>query len=190
MTIVVQDEPIRSMFARLQQFEQWRCWWRLPVAAFLYATVPLLSVVAVVLAAFIARGGFDLRTAVAAAVVVLVATSIVGPRLARRQFHRKVIADRLWRYERPNPATLVEVLIRAPDLDAARAALRSEKFNPGAHSASLGSPPPDAQDLNWRFGVCEPEAWPQSTSDEDRIRRIHAALGQAGIRARVGGMDS
>ena len=178
------------MFARLQQFEQWRCWWRLPVAAFLYATVPLLSVVAVVLAAFIARGGFDLRTAVAAAVVVLVATSIVGPRLARRQFHRKVIADRLWRYERPNPATLAEVLIRAPDLEAARAALRSEKFNPGAHSASLGSPPPDAQDLNWRFGVCEPEAWPQSTSDEDRIRRIHAALGQAGILARVGGMDS
>lgn len=178
------------MFARLRQFERWRCWWRLPVAGLLYAVVPLFFIGATVLAAFIAGNDFDLTTAVIAAAVGLGATYIVGPRLSRRQLHRRLVADRLWSYEAPNPATSVEVLIREPDLHAARTALRRAKFNPGVYSAGVGTPPLDAADLNHRFGVEEPAAWQQSASDAGRIQRIARVLGAAGIRARVDGIDT
>lgn len=188
--IIVQEEPFGAMFARLRQFERWRCWWRLPIAGLLYAVVPLFFIGATVLAAFIAGNDFDLTTAIIAAVVALGATYILGPRLSRRQLHRRIIAGRLWRYEAPNPATSVEVLIREPDLDAARTALRRAKFNPRVYSAGVGSPPLDAANLNHRFGVEEPAAWPQSASDADRVQQIARVLGAAGIRARVDGIDT
>lgn len=177
------------MFRRLHQFEGLRCSWRLVVAGLLYVFVPLFFIAASVLAAYIAGNDFKLETAILAAVVVGV-SGIVGPRLARRRFHRQLIASRLWSYERPNPQTGVEVLVQRPDVEAAQSALRRARFNPSAYTARLGSPPSDAPDLNQKIGVTEPEAWPQSESDEDRTRRMVAALESAGIRARVGGVDT
>jgi hypothetical protein len=188
--IAVQDESLRTLFDRLRQFEGWRCWWRVPVAGLLYAAVPLFFVGATVLAAFIAGNDFELKTAIIAAVVGLVATGILAPRFARRQLHRRLIADRLWMYEKPNPRTEVQVLLRRSDLDSAQRALRRAKFHPGVYAVNLGSPPADALDLDCRMGVNEPEAQRQSSSDADRLKRVRDVLQGAGIRARVGGLDT
>jgi hypothetical protein len=75
----------------------------------LYAFVPLFFIGATVLTAFIAGNDFNLETAIVAAVIGLGATGILGPRLARRRLHRRLIADRLWSFEKPNPPTEVQV---------------------------------------------------------------------------------
>lgn len=190
MPIIVDEQPFWRMVVRLREFEGWRCLWRVPVAALLYAIVPLAFVGATVLAAYIAGDDFDFRTAVASAIVVVGATALLAPGLARRHFHRKVIADRLWTFEKPNPATQVFVLLRSADEQAARLALRRAKLNPQHYGLRFSLPPPDAPDLDHRLAVQEPAAWAQAVSDEDRIRRIAGVLTKAGIRARVGGIDT
>lgn len=177
------------MAARLRDFEGWRCLWRLPVAGILYAAVPLILLGATVAGAAIAGSEFNLRTAVVSAVVVLFGTGLVAPRLARRQLHRKIIAERLRSWQKPNPATEVQVLLPRANSEAARAALRRAGFNPGVYGLGLGSPPADAPDLDLKLAVQEPEAWPQSASDEDRTRRIVAVFRHAGLPARVGGVE-
>ena len=177
------------MVARLREYEGRRCLWRLPVAGVLYAAVSLILVGVTVAGAAIAGSDFTLRTAVVSAVVVLVGTGLVAPRIARRRLHRKIIADRLWSWEKPNPATEVQVLMRRGDDEVARTALRRAGFNPGAYGLGLGSPPSDAADLDHKLAVHEPKAWPQSASDEDRTQRVVAVIKNAGLAARVGGID-
>jgi hypothetical protein len=128
--IIVQDAPFWSMVSRLRQFEGWRCLWRLPVAAFFYALPALTIVGATVLAAFIAGDGFDFRSAAIAAIVGAGATAFLAPRLAGRRLHRKIVADRLWTFERPHPRTEVPVLLRSSEVEAARTALRRAQFSP------------------------------------------------------------
>lgn len=82
------------------------------------------------------------------------------------------------------------MLLRSNDVVAARTALRHAKFNPAVYGLRLGTPPSNAPDLDYKIAVHEPEAWPQSMSDEDRIRRIADVLGTACIRARAGGVDA
>lgn len=97
---------------------------------------------------------------------------------------------RLWTFEKPNPHTEVRVLLRSPDISAACTALRSARLNPGIYGVRLGSPPSDAPDLDYKISVHEPEAWRQSTSDTDRMRRVVEVLRNAGLRARVGAIDT
>ena len=85
-------------------------------------------------------------------------------------------------YLSPDPAAGV----RGP---AARALVKRARFNLSLYGRTVGTPPPDAPDLNYKIGVEEPEAWVQSSSDEDRTRRVAATLKRAGIRARVGSVD-
>jgi len=177
------------MFGLLREFEGWRCLWRLPIAALVYAIVPLTFLGATVLAAYVAGDDFDLQRAILSAIVVVGATAFLAPRLARRELHRKIITRRLWTFRKPNPATEVHVLLRSPDAETARTALRRAKFNPYV-DLSLDTPPDDARDLDLKIAVHEPEAWPQSASDDDRTRRIVATLERAGIKARVGGVDA
>ncbi len=173
MVLVSEPLPFWTMVARFRQFEGWRCLWRLPVAALAYAIVPLTFIGATVLAAYIAGDNFGLAT-----------------RLARWQLHRKIIANRFWTFEKPNPATEVPTLLRSPDVVAARAALCRARFNPLVCSVSVGSPPSDAPDLDVKVAVHEPQAWTQSASDDDRTRRMVGVLERAGIRAHVGGVDT
>lgn len=187
--VVLPKASFWSLVALLRQFEGWRCLWRLPIAALVYAIVPLTFVGATVLAADVAGDDFDLAKAIISAIVVVGATAFLAPRLARRELHRKIITQRLWTFRKPNPATEVHVLLRSPDAETARTALRRAKFNPYV-DLSLDTPPDDAPDLDLKIAVHEPEAWPQSASDDDRTRRIVATLERAGVRARVGGLDA
>jgi hypothetical protein len=177
------------MVRALREFEGWRCLWRVPASGLLYLAVPILFVGLAVSGAAISGNDFNVETAVIAAVVTVVGSTYVIPRLSRRQLHRKLIAERLWTWEKPNPATDVPVLIRELDVDEAKRVLRRAGFNPGPFMTKLGAPPDDARDLSVRFGVQEPEAHPQSASDEDRVRRVAEALSAVGIRARVAAVD-
>jgi hypothetical protein len=188
--IVVEEQPFWSMVERLREFEGVRSLWRVPVAGLLRAGVPLALIGVTVLGAFIAGDDFNVYTAILSAVIVLVGTKWLAPLLARRFPWRGVIADRLWTWEKPNPRTEVHVLVASKDVSAARTALRRARFNPQVFGVRLGAPPENAPDLNFRLGVHEPDAWSQSESDQDRNRRILAALREAGIRAYVGGVQS
>jgi hypothetical protein len=188
--IVVEEQPFWRMVEKLREFEGARSLWRVPVAGLLRAAVPLALIAATVLGAFIARDGFNAYTAILSAIIVLAGTKWLAPLLARRFPWRGVIADRLWTWEKPNPRTEVHVLVAAKDTSAARTALRRAGFNPQVFGVRVGVPPESAPDLDYRLGIHEPEAWPQSDSDHDRNRRILAALREAGIRAYVGGVPS
>jgi hypothetical protein len=184
--VVVSERSLRDMVRTLRGFEGPRCLWRVPVA---FATLLLIRGLPVVAAVLIALTTIHGRIAQAAlsAVIVLVFDGL-AKKLRSRLPWRAAVAHRLWTFEKPHPATEVPVLVRWGDVRAAQACLRSTQFNP-QYVVRLGSPPSDAVDLDCKIGVHEPEAWPQSTSDEDRTRRIVAVMQAAGIRARVAGTD-
>lgn len=188
-SIVVTRKPYWEMVRVLYQFEGTRCLWRVPVSGVLFAAAPLLLVVVAVAAAAIAGDDFALLPGVVAAIVGVVGTSYVHPRMARREFHRKIVADRLWTWEKPNPATHLEILVRDGDVGEVQRVLRRAGFNPGAFVAPLGSPPADAPDVSVRVGVEEPQAHIQSASDTVRKDRIASTLDAVGLRARVAGLD-
>lgn len=189
--VILDPEPtFWSLVSRLREFERWSVLWRLPIAALAYAIAPLASVIAAVLVAYIASGGFNLTTAAIASVVGLAANRLISPRLDRLQLHRGIIAKRLRSYQTMNPAAEVQILVRRADLDAARTALRRAKFHPWDYSLDLGSPPADAPHLTCKFSAYEPDAWQQSASDEDRTRRMRNVLEAAGIHGRVGGLEA
>jgi hypothetical protein len=187
--IIVQKQPYRRMVRTLREFEGWRCLWRVPTSAALFVAVPLFLIGITVAATAIAGDSFDVDPALVAAIVGVGGSSYVYPRLARRELHRKLIADRLWTWEKPNPATHVQILLRDADVDDAKRRLRRAGFNPGTFMTRVGSPPSDAPELEVQVGVEEPEAHIQSSSDEDQVRRMADALDTARIRARVAGVD-
>jgi hypothetical protein len=185
----MQPQSYRRMVHTLCEFESWRCLWRLPVSVALFAAVPLFLIGVAVAAGAVAGDDFDLKTGIAAAVLGVGGSTYLYPRLARRQFHRKLIADRLWTWEKPNPSTHVRILLRENDVDEAKRVLRRAGFNPGIFMTHLASDVLDAPDLNIQVGIDEPEARPQSSSDKERVDRIAGALNASGIRARVAGID-
>ena len=71
----------------------------------------------------------------------------------------------------------------------ARSALRRARFNPWG-GGDVPMPPSDAPHLNYRINAHEPDAFPQSSSEEDRVQRIVRALTAARIDARVAGVDT
>ena len=184
----MREQSMREMVAKLQQFEGYRCLWRLPLAALTYVLPGLLFVAASVLGAFVASGEFHLVAAVLAAVVAGGA-AVGARRVARLRVHRNLVAQRLWTFEKPNPATEVPVLLRSSEMTWAKAALREARFNPQDVGLAIGAPPVDAPELDYKIGVQEPAAWPQSASDADRVNRIAAVLRAAGVRSRIAGID-
>ncbi|MEX2413029.1 MAG: hypothetical protein WD399_05185 [Thermoleophilaceae bacterium] len=177
------------MVRTLYEFEGWRCLWRIPASALLFVTVPLFLVGVMVAATTIDGDGSNFQRGIIAAVVAVGGGTYLYPRLNGRQLHRKVIADRLWTWEAPNPPTHIQIALRDIGVDRARHVLRRAGFNPGAFRTPLSAPPDDAPDLNVRVGVEEPAAHPQSSSDRDRAERMADALDAAGIRARIAGID-
>jgi hypothetical protein len=141
-----------------------------------------------VLAGFIAATGFEVWSAAVGSIVVGV-SGLAIRHLSGRRLWRKIVADRLWTFEKPNPATEVPVLVHSRDTPAAREALMRARFSPQFYGVRLGMPPEHAPDLNYKLAVHEPDAWPQSTSDDERTRRVAAVLEAAGIRAFVGGVE-
>lgn len=186
---MLEPQPYRRMVRTLREFEGWRCLWRVPVSAALFIAVPVSLIAATVAAAAIAGDDFYLHTGIAAAIISVTGSAYLHPRLMRRQLHRKIIANRLWTWEQPNPETHVRILVREPDIDRAKRALRQAGFNPGPFMTPLGTTPADAPELNVQMGVEEPAAHLQSSSDEDRVRRMADALEGYRIRARIAGID-
>jgi hypothetical protein len=187
--VVLEPQPYRRMVRTLREFEGWRCLWRVPISAALFIAVPLSLIAATVGAAAVAGDDFYLHTGIVAAIISVIGSAYLHPRLMRRQLHRKVIANRLWTWEQPNPDTHVRILVRDPDVDRAKRALRQAGFNPGPFMTRLGTTPADAPELNVQVGVEEPATHAQSSSDEDRIQRMANALDAARIRARIAGID-
>lgn len=187
-TVVVSTRPLRDSIRTLQEFEGRRCLWRVPVAAMTYLLIRAVPFAAAITVALIA---VNARVAAAVFSVAIGLTfDALAKRLRDRLPWRAVIDNRLWSYEKPNVITEVAVLVGTGHAPAARHALRVAKFSPSPYSTNVGTPPEDAPDLTVRLSVQEPEAWPQSSSDKDRVDRIVSALrGGGSIRARVGGVD-
>jgi len=176
------------MVGALREFEGVRCLWRVPLAWALYTLLRGLPVAAAVVIALVTVSGRVAQAAVSAVIALMF--DGFGNRLRARLPWRAPVANRLWTYEKLNPATEVPVLLRSTDVVPAKVVLRREKFNPQVYGLHLTNPPADAPELDHKIAVHEPEAWPQSTSDHDRTRRIAVALEAAGIRARVAGVDT
>jgi len=178
---------LRDMVRTLFEFEGARCLWRVLVAAATLLLLRGMPVVAAVVIALVTVNGRVAQAAVSA-VIALVFDGL-GRRLRARPPWRAALANRLWTYEKPAPATEVQILLRSAEVRTAKTALRRAKFNPQVYGLRLGTPPADAPDLDYKIAVNEPEAWSQSASDEDRTQRIVAVLEAAGIRARASGID-
>lgn len=188
MNVVVTERSLRDMVPTLLEFDGPKSLWRVPLAAATFLLVRGIPVAAAVVIALVTVSGRVLQPALAAVIALLF--DALGKSLRARLPWRSPVANRLWTFEKPNPRTEVQVLVRSSDVDAARTALRRARFNPQIYGLRLGAPPPDAPDLNYKIAVHEPEAWPQSISDEDRTRRIRTVLSRAGICGRAGGIDT
>jgi hypothetical protein len=176
----------RDVVRVLREFEGAPCLWRVPTAGLALLLIRGIPVFAAVVVALIVVGGRVLQ-ALVSAIIALVFDGL-GKRLRARFPWHSVVTNRLWIFEQPNPATEVPVLIRSGDVEPAQTALRRAKLNP-AYGRRVSSPPADAPTLDYMIGVHEPSAWLQSASDADRIKRIAAVVREAGISARVGGIE-
>jgi len=186
--VQLRKRPFWEMVSELRQYEGQRSLWRVPVAGLLLVAVPVAFVAISVLAGYITGDGFDVLTAAISAAVLLVGTGWAIPWFTRQKLHRAIVANRLATWEKANPPTLLPINVRGDDVDEAMRALRRAGFHPRS-STWLTSPPSDATDLDHKIDVEEPEAWPQSESDQDRVARLAAVMSQIGVRARVAGVD-
>lgn len=158
------------------------------VALLRLALEQMLPIAAAVLVALVTVNERIAEAAVSAAVALLL--SRLSRSMRERFAWHTPVSARLGTWEEPNPATYLEVLLREVDIAEAKRVLRRAGFNPGLYATHLGASVPDAPDLDFRMGVQEPAAHPQSAYDEDRICRIARALDAAGIRGRVAGIDT
>lgn len=178
---------LRHQVRRLRDFEHWGGAWRGALALVRLAADQALPLAAAVVVAVVTVCG-RVAEAALSATLALVLSWLTKSTRARFPWHTPV-SSRLRSWEEPNPPTHLEVLLRESDIAHAKRALRRAGFNPRAYATHLGTSVPDAPDLDFRVGVQEPEAHPQSSSDDDRVRRVARALESAGIRARVGSLD-
>lgn len=176
------------MVRELREFEGNRCLWRVPVAGTILVLIRGLPVAAAAVAALLAINGRVLSATVGAIIALL--CEALRRRVEAGLPWRAVVANRLWSYEKPNPVTELEVLVRSNDVLKARRALRRAKFNPQTYGLMLAVPPSDAPDLNHKLRIQEPATWMESRSDDDRVQRIGGVLRRAGIKGRVGGIDT
>jgi hypothetical protein len=160
--------------------------WRVVAGSVPFVAAPVVPLAGAFASIYV---GADLEAFhVALGVALATASSNAGQVLKRRRDWWRLVAGRLWSFEKPNPITSVSVQIRESDRPAAEVALRAAHFHPAA-TLLTGSVPPDAPDLTSQMRVEEPEAWIVSQDDEDRMARIRAVLAGIGARARVGGRD-
>lgn len=185
--VVVEPYTYREMVWRLRQFEGDRCLWRVVASGLILAAIPAVPATAIIADTYLA--GRTPWTAVAAMGIVVAAMSTLATSFWRRKPWRTTVANRLWTYECTDALPwAIRVLVRPADDVRAAAALRKAKFNP--HSfLRLPSPPPDAPDLTVQITVVRPPAWHQPASDEMQVQDVADVFRQAGIRARVAGVD-
>lgn len=187
MPIIIRSS-YREIVRTLWEFERWRCIGRLVASGVALLFAPVIFVALTVLAAYVAGDDFTLRAALIAAVIAGGCAWFV-PRLAGRQLHWQIIEKRRRLYQTPNTSTDTPVLVRSSDAHTARSALRRARFNPWG-GGDVPMPPSDAPHLNYKINAHEPDAFPQSVSDEDRVHRIVLALIAARLDARVAGVDT
>lgn len=135
--IVAQMQSFRQMVRMLREFEGMRSLWRLPVAGLLYAAPAALLLATAVLGSYVASGGWKAETAVLSSFITLVGARVVFLLLRTRELHRRIVAKRLFSWERPNPATETPVHLSVADAEQA-SAFYVER---GSTPASTGSRP-------------------------------------------------
>lgn len=186
-TVIVQRRPLRDAIRALRQFDGRGYLWRVPLALATYVAMRAIPIGAAVAIALVTVRG-RVAEAILSACIALGFEGLRN-RLRVRLPWRAAIDNRLWSFEKPNPSTEVPIYLREDHVLVARTALRRGRFNPQVYGLRTGSPPQDARELTYKIGVHEPEAWPQSSSDRDRVRRMVEILKEARIRARVAGID-
>src|SRR5918992_4136176 len=116
------------MVRALREFEGNRCLWRVAIAGASLLLIRGLPVAAAAIAALLAINGRVLSATVGAGIALIF--EALRRRIEMRLPWRMAVANRLWSFERPNPTTELEVLVRDDDALKARRALRRARFNP------------------------------------------------------------
>jgi hypothetical protein len=177
----------RGSVTTLRAFEGVGCLWRVGAAIATYVVVRAVPIAAAIVIAVTAVDGRVLQATVSATIAI--AFDEVAKGMRARLPWEGLVVTRLATWEAPNPPTHVSILVGEADVDRAKRALREAGFNPGVFMTSIASPPPDAPELGIKVSVEEPEAHPQSSSDENREQRMADALDAVGVRARISMID-
>jgi hypothetical protein len=182
-----EHRPVLEMVRLLRAFEGQLAVQRIAIAGFAFCAINLLPFAGAIGGIYV---GANLKLGnVVAGAVLSVGSGSLAIWLSRSSPWRAILAKRLSTYEDPNPTGFSELLTQHHKYADACYALRRARFAP-LYGARVGAPPDDAPELTTRIGVQEPAAWRQSTSDDDRLRRLASVLAAAGIRARVAGLDA
>lgn len=183
---IAQDQrSYRETFRLLREFEGSRAYVSLVIAGLWLLLAPMLT-----LGAFFAgyvAGVLQQPVWVVVGALLALALPFALERLQEVRPWHAVLSGRLWTFEHTTEPHDLNTLIRTADHAAAERALRHAKLNPGRGATRI-QPPPDATDLDLRLIVSRSPCWHLPPLPEIH-EQIRDALGAAGIRARVAGID-
>jgi hypothetical protein len=177
----------RAALGRLREFEGWRCLWRVAAGGALLASVPLLAIGGFVAGVYVAGDLHSLGRVVLGAVIALGPGQLLSLYVWQRRPWDKLVAERLWTYEKPDGPGDLNAIIKPDDFLPAAKALRRAKLCPrgGTH---MPTSPPGAEGLTLKLIVGRPVRWHPADAPELHVQ-IRDCLRAAQIRARVGRED-
>lgn len=183
--VAEEGRSYRNMLRILRQFEGNRAYLTFGLAGLWLLAMPALTL-GTFFAGYVA-GILQQPAWIVAGALLAVALPFVSERLQRGRRWREAIAGRLWTFEFTAEPPDLNTLVRAQDQAEAEQALRGAKLSP-APAGTLIQPPPDALDLNLRLIISRSPCWHRPPRP-DLHEQIRGVLRDAGIRARVAGVD-
>jgi hypothetical protein len=177
----------REALGRLREFEGWRCLWRVVAGGALLALVPLLAIGGFVAGVYVAGDLHSLGRVVLGAIIALGPGQLLSLWIWQRRPWDRLVAERLWTYEKPDGPGDLNANIQPEDFLPASRALRRAKLCPcgGTH---IPTSPPGAEGLTLKLIVGRPARWHPPDAPELHVQ-IRDCLRAAHIRARVGMED-
>jgi hypothetical protein len=177
----------REALGRLREFEGRRCLWRVVAGGALLALVPVLAIGGFVAGVYVAGDLHSLGRVVLGAIIALGPGQLLSLWIWQRRPWDKLVAERLWTYEKPSGPADLNAIIQPADFRPASRALRRAKLCPcgGTH---MPTSPPGAEGLTLKLIVGRPACWHPPDAPELHVQ-IGDCLRAAHIRARVGRED-
>jgi len=168
---------------QLAQFERWGAYLRVAAGLITFVAIPALPLAILYASVYVA----DRRPAQLAVGVLLIAATTTAGWLWKSRLWERPVRRRLTEWQSHEPGmNEVGVAISDADISAACVVLMRAHLYPSFFRNS--NPIPDAPSLDRYLGVVLPSILPQVEFDEV-AERTRQALRQAGIRARVVGVD-